>query len=363
MYTLPRYNISVAPKQLSLLNRNVWMEDAVPAYVDLGKGAQKIRLKYRGAHTRLYDKKSFYLKMNDKEWHLNADAVDPSHIRSKLSFDWFAALSVLSPKATHVTVTLNGVELGVYTLLESVDRHFLHRRRLPVGDLFYAVDNRANFSLTVSEGRNRLKKCLTDGYELKEQHGAGAKRHLEQFLWKLNTVPEDRLASWLLKTVEVHHYLRWLAGIVLTSNADGFIHNYALYRHPKTGKWWIIPWDYDGTWGRDCYGRTMPASEVPLFGYNRLTERILAIPAFRRHYLQLVAMLLRRYFTPRRLIHQGESLMAQVRPTVYRMALGRSDVVQKFEFEKQVLQDYVIQRRYFLQKSLEKQNRFHLGKF
>lgn len=354
MYTLPRYDISVAPKQLAVLNRNVWAEETVPAYIHWGKEPQKTWLKYRGAHTRVYDKKSFYLRMNGREWHLNADAVDPSHIRSKLSFDWFRALSVLSPKATHVTVALNGDELGIYTLLESVDRHFLNRRRLPAGDLFYAVDNRANFGLTVSDGQRKLKKKLTDGYELKEGHSGCARRHLAQFIWNLNTVPEERLASWLRKTVEVRHYLRWLAGIVLTSNADGFIHNYALYRHPKTGRWWIIPWDYDGTWGRDCYGRKMSAAEVSLFGYNRLTERILAVPAFRHYYLQLMDVLLKRYFTLRNMTNRALSLMAHVRPAVYMTAAGRTDVIQKFEQEKEVLQSYVVQRRQFLQKAVSK---------
>lgn len=347
MRTLPRYEISVSPKCLYLLNRDVWAEETVPAYVNTGNGRQQIQLKYRGAHTRLYDKKSFYMKSRGREWHLNADVVDPSRIRSKWSFDWFAALSVLSPRAIHVTVALNNEELGVYTLLESVDRHFLQRRHLASGDIFYAVDNRANFSLTVGHKRRVLKNKLADGYELKEG-SANAKQHLEQFVWRLNTVSEDHLPAWLLKTVDVYHYLRWLAGVVLTSNADGFVHNYALYRNPKTGKWWIIPWDYDGTWGRDCYGSKMSASEVPLFGYNRLTERILSVPAFRRYYIRLMSVLLKRYFVRERLMREALSLMAGVRTAVYDTA-RRYDVIEKFEAERMVLEAYVIQRRRYLQ--------------
>lgn len=344
MVILPRYNIFISPQQYALLNRDVWAEETVRALVDFGQGRREIRLKYRGAHTRVYNKKSFYMQMDGRVWHLDADVVDPSRIRSKWSFDTFTALHVLAPRATHVTLTLNGEDLGIYTMLESVDRLFLWRRRLPPGDLFYAVDNRANFGLTFGEKRKGLKKSLTDGYELKEKVSSQAKHRLAQFIWQLNTMPEAQLTGWLQKTVEVRHYLRWLAGIVLTSNADGFIHNYALYRHPKTGKWWIIPWDYDGTWGRDCYGQQMPASEVPLFGYNRLTERILEVPAFRRYYIEFMTALLRHYFVPNRLMRRAHILMSAVREGMSRFAV---------EKEMEVFKTYIIRRRRFLMREIK----------
>lgn len=358
MSFLPRYEIVVSPSDLNRLKRNVWAEKLVPARLDTGTGQQAVGLKYRGAHTRLLDKKSFYIKWHDQEWHLNADAVDPSHIRSKWSFDWFSALCVLAPRSSHVSLTINGKEQGVYTLLESVDKHFLARRRLPRGDLYYAVDSRAHFGLSSSyANRKSPKKNLSEGYELKERVSQTAKHQLQRFIWLLNTLPDDRLATWLQQTVEVHHYLRWLAGAVLTGNADGFMHNYALYRHPHSLKWWIIPWDYDGTWGRDCYGRIMSASEIPLFGYNRLTERILSVPHFRRYYIKLMTHLLNHYFQKRRLIDEAASLMAKVRQTLYATACRRSDI-ERFEAEQAIFEWYVTKRRDFLQQELKRwQNR------
>lgn len=355
MHTLPHYDIFVSPHHLAILNQNVWREETVPAYIDYGKGPRPIQLKYRGAHSRFYDKKSFYIKMNEREWHLNADAVDPSHIRSKWSFDLFAALSVLSPKAAHVTVSLNGQLLGIYTLLESVDRKFLARRRLPGGDVYYAVDNRANFSIALSGSGKKLKHALTEGYELKERISPLPWRSLAHFVWELNTLPDLRLASWLKTYVDIPYYLRWLAGIVLTGNLDGFIHNYALYRDLRRGKWRIIPWDYDGTWGRDCYGKRADASQVPLFGYNRLTERVLSVPPFRRHYLKLMAALLDGYFTPKHMMQHALSLMSRVRPAVSNAAGGRREIVQRFDAEADVFRSYIIQRRQFLKRELSKQ--------
>lgn len=350
MCTLPRYDIFVSPQLYARLNRDVWADESVAALVDFGQGRRPIQLKYRGAHTRQYDKKSFDMQLDGRVWHLNADVVDPSKIRSKWSFDTFTALHVLAPRATHIWLRLNGEDLGIYTMLEAVDRLFLCRRRLPAGDLFYAVDNRANFGLTFGKTRKRLKRRLTDGYEIKEKVSPQAERRLAQWIWQLNTTPEAALIKWLQKTVEVRYYLRWLAGIVLTSNADGFIHNYALYRHPQTGKWWIIPWDYDGTWGRDCYGRPMPASEVPLFGYNRLTERILEVPAFRRYYIELMTVLLKHYFVPNRLLRQAYQLMSAVSE-----GMSRSDAT--LPLEKEIFRTYISRRRRFLMREIERARR------
>ena len=135
------------------------------------------------------------------------------------------------------------------------------------------------------------------------------------------------------------------------------MHNYALYRHPRSNKWWIIPWDYDGTWGRDCYGRLMSASEIPLFGYNRLTERILSVAHFRRYYVKLMTHVLNHYFIKNCLMDEAASLMAKVRKTVYTTAPWRSSI-ERFEAEQVVFERYVTARRNFLQRELEKWKNF-----
>ncbi|WP_054950034.1 CotH kinase family protein [Numidum massiliense] len=352
MHALPRYALFVAPQHLMALNENIWAEKTVPAYLKTGVATEAIRLKYRGAHTRSYTKKSFYIRGERRESHLNADFVDPSAIRSKLSFDSFLKMNVLSPRATHVTVSLNGAALGVYTLLESVDQSFLKRRRLPRGDIFYAIDNRANFSLRYGDDKPVLKKKMTDGYELKVRHSREAWQRLARFIWQLNTVDEGSLKAFLVQNVAVKHYLRWLAGVVLTSNVDGFIHNYALYFHPVKKKWWIIPWDYDGTWGRDCYGEPLSSHYVPLCGYNRLTERVLSVPEFKAYYVQFMTDILTRTLAPHVLMPKIDQLMARVRPEIARYEGEPYDIDHLLDKERQLLAAYVWKRRRFLLREL-----------
>lgn len=105
----------------------------------------------------------------------------------------------------------------------------------------------------MSDLERETKKSLEHGYEKK----TGTEEddfYLQDMIFKINTVPKAQFKSEVTKHVNIDKYLRWLAGIVFTSNYDGFVHNYALYRSGETGLFEVIPWDYDATWGRDIHG-------------------------------------------------------------------------------------------------------------
>ena len=82
-------------------------------------------------------------------------------------------------------------------------------------------------------------------------------QRLVRFVPNINRLPGQPLRTYMAKRLDISVYLKWLAGAVLTGNYDGFDQNYALYEHTSTGKYRIIPWDYEGTWGRNCYGKAL----------------------------------------------------------------------------------------------------------
>ena len=89
-------------------------------------------------------------------------------------------------------------------------------------------------------------------------------------------------------------YLKWLAGAVLTGNYDGFDQNYALYEHTASGKYRIIPWDYEGTWGETAMAGF---DQVEVKGYNMLTRKVLAYKSCRIAYRLILSNLLASRFT------------------------------------------------------------------
>ena len=353
---VPEYKLFINPNDLKELKRDIWNDDPVPGQLTIEGKRLEIDLSYRGSHIRDLEKKSYQIAFYKPKAfrganiiHLNAEYMDPSLIRNKLSFDFFSDIGVLSPKSRHVFFTQNGKSEGVYLEIESVDENFLRRRNLPKGSIFYALDGDANFSL-MSELDKETKKSLRLGYEKK----CGDRQedyYLEEMIFNINTLANSEFERGIQKYVNVDKYLRWIAGVIFTSNYDGFVHNYALYRNGETCLFEIIPWDYDATWGRDVNGKPMEADYVPIDGFNTLTSRILGVDSFRKKYVKLLKEIMSQQFTLDYMVPRVEQLLELIRPYVLRDPYKNKEIEQ-FDKEMDVIKEYIIGRRNYLKRMI-----------
>lgn len=358
MKDIPLYKLYIDPLEFKELQRDVWIDDPVPAILIIGKNQLDIDITYRGSHIREFEKKSYNIQFHNppqyqraKEIHLNAEYNDPSLIRNKLSLDFFSEIGCLSPDSKHVFLGLNGKAHGVYLELESVDEHFLAKRKLPSGSIYYAINGNANFSL--KSGLNKgTKKSLVSGYQ-KKFANRNDDRYLEEMILKINTTSKAEFGREVEKVVDVEKYLRWLAGVVLTQNYDGFVHNYALYRNGDTGRFEMIPWDYDATWGRDVHGRTLRSDYVPIEGFNTLTARILDVDEIRNRYQRLLKQLLNTHFTIEHMTPKVDSLVQKLHPYMGKDPYTKH-AMKQFEREPKVICDYIEKRRKFVTEQLYK---------
>lgn len=352
---MKKYHLFINPKDLKELNSNDWSDERVKALLMFDGSKYKANLSFRGYHIRELQKKSYDLLFSPSPFlnqtrmvHLNAEYNDPSLIRNKLSMDFFQSIGVLSPSAEHVLLYINGVFKGVYLQLESMNERSLARRNLPVGPIFYATNNDANFSLLTAEGNP--KSSLLDGYTKKYGNEA-AEEYLRDLLIKINTLPNDKFFAEIQKVLHVKQYLRWLAGVVCTQNLDGFEQNYALYRNSETGLFEISPWDFDATWGRDIHGEPLEYDYVPIIGENTLTARILHFPEFRQDYKEILTNLLDHEFTVSRQLPKIHSLLELISPYLKKDPYYiKKDV--HFDEEINIFKDFIQKRRSYLQANL-----------
>ncbi|UOY92764.1 CotH kinase family protein [Ectobacillus sp. JY-23] len=353
---LPSYDLFIHPMYLVELRKDVWSDEPVPAKLTYQKRKYDIDVVYRGSHIRKFEKKSYHVMFHKPKFfqgaheiHLNSEFKDPSLMRNKLSLDFFHDLGVLSPNSRHVLVTINGRFQGVYLQLESVDQDFLRNRNLPSGSISYAVDDDANFSL-ISELDEDVKTTLSAGYELK-YGDEYSEEHLCDLVYNINTISRAEYEKEIVKYIDVEKYLRWLTAIVCTSNFDGFVHNYALYRNDETGLYEIIPWDYDATWGRDVHGRLLEHDYIRIQGYNTLSARLLDVPSFRKRYGEIMKETLAHQFTVSYMKPKIEALHVLLRPHVLRDPYV-SDIAV-FDGEPQIMYEFIEKRSSFLQQHLK----------
>ncbi|KOO50653.1 spore coat protein [Priestia koreensis] len=342
----------INPRDIRLLKQNVWSDDLVPGQLKWRNKKVEVDAVYRGAHIRKLTKKSYYIAyykpkrlFGEQEWHLNAEYEDPSLMRNKLSLDFFSSIGVLSPRSEHVDLTLNARKQGVYLRLESVNEDFLLARNLPHGSIFYAVDADANFSL-MSELDDDVKKSLDLGYETKVEVEGDMER-LQEFIYKTNTLKRDEFENEVENYLDVDQYLRWLTGIVCTQNYDGFVQNYALYCHGESKRFYMIPWDYDATWGRDLTGKEMDPDYVRVEGFNTLTARLLDVERFRKQYAAILTEVLHHQFTVPYMEEKVRSLYTKIKPSVMNDPFLKERLDQ-FHKEPDFILDFIEKRRQVL---------------
>ncbi|WP_010278364.1 CotH kinase family protein [Paenibacillus senegalensis] len=346
--SLPVRHIAIGDQQWEQLHKDVWSRKFVEAYLLHDRYRERIKLRFRGGHTREYPKKSFELLIHGKTFHLNAEYDDPSMIRNSLSFNFFRRIGVASPQTRFCQLYVNGENHGIYLEIEAVDRAFFERRHLKALSLHYAVNDDANFSLFDAQMKSR-KHSLLQGYET-ILGGETGNRHLVSFITRLNSLPQGKMEAYLAKHVDVNAYLKWLAGAVLTGNYDGFDHNYALYLTPAK-KYRILPWDYEGTWGRNCYGKPCGSDLVRIRGYNHLTRKVLDVPRYRKRYRRLLMTLLKNEFTRARLMPLARKMHAQIAPYVMRDS-KRKWSYPTFQSEISFIRNYIDERRDLIRQSL-----------
>ena len=248
----------------------------------------KIDLDHYGEERRFHGQKSL---------NLNAGAMDPTKMREALSFAVFRAAGVPAPRTAYarVTLTVPGMYdrelLGLYTLIEQVDKAFL-KDRFGDGSGLLMKPERLRGVDFLGDDWGRYKAQYQPKREASE---AEAKRVIE-FARLVNRAGDEQFRKDIGAYLDVDEFLRFVAANALLANLDSLLvvgHNYYLYLHPRTNQFVFIPWDMDLSFA----GFPMAAAAEqqmdlslthPHAGANKLIDRLLAVPEVRAKYLALV---------------------------------------------------------------------------
>ncbi len=317
-----------------------------------------------------------------KKVHFNNGWSDPTLIRDVISYEIFAKMGVPAPRASIVDLYVNDHHLGVYTMAEAVDASFLSRyftdttgnlykpevssARLdwteknayqtfsmfgmfptqpveenpalqlnigggPLIDILKALgdeDTAANFqsgneTQGVAQSSIVIPRNFIEGVGLKTNQENPDYTGLFKLLDVLNNAPDDTFPQEIEKVLDVDEALRFLAvsaGIVHLDNYIGIGHNTYLYE--VNGKFTIIPWDLNMTFGTFNGGIRKDGIinyyiDEPTAGpMNRfpLVDRLLSYPPYLERYHGYLQELLDGPFSLDVVLPRIDQLVAMVRP-------------------------------------------------
>ena len=265
--------------------------------------------------------------------HLQSGALDPTKAREVMAYALFREAGVPAPRTAlaDVTLTVPGrydkAYLGLYTLVEPIDRTFLNDR--------FHTDK----GLLLKPQGLRGLDFLGDDWEKykgpyqpqSEPTPAEAKRLIE-FTRLVQRDGDERFKKEIASYLDVDKFLRFMAVQALIANADGFFtlgYNYYLYLDPTSNRFVFIPGDQELAFANFLMMGTadqlMDMSLAhPYSGENRLADRLLAIKDVRDAYRKILAELSSTVFRKDRLLADLAAIEALASASLKREAAART---------------------------------------
>jgi hypothetical protein len=337
---------------------------------------------------------------------------DASQMREALAWGMFGFAGVTAPRHTYARLGVNGRYLGLFSVIEQVDKEFLAGHfpgkvrgnlikvscgEIGGGTLEHRVgpdgdDGGAQYATPGSDDPTYRVKSWSRG------DGAESLDDLAHLVRAVNGVGlpggderfgSDAFAGQVRGVLAVEEFLRWAGVNVLVGAWDNYFAtpaNYYLYNAGRPGPgdpvddpfFTFVPWDYDNTFGIDYVGTAW--HETDLLDWPANTERywrrngnggrsriplvqnLLRNTGFRRYYLDHIEHLLDTCFCPRAVDRAiGTDGDAGLWDRVARSAFLESDTAHGWPFTGRQFTNDEVYRGGYRQEELRHDTAFVLG--
>ncbi|MBI3860290.1 MAG: CotH kinase family protein [Planctomycetia bacterium] len=248
----------------------------------------------------------------------NCSVSDGTRSREAMSFAFFRDAGVPAPRTSFAELTLtvpgkyDNELVGVYTLVEQVNRGFLKRHFKDGNGMLLKPEGLQSGPIHLGTDW----KAYEDRYRPENSPTDDEKNRLMDFTKLINAGTDEAFAGEIGSYLDIEAFLKFIAANTLLSNLDsylGFGHNYYLYLVPATKKFVFIPWDLDlslATW--PAVGTPEQLVELsinhPHAGPNKLIDRLFAIDAHKERYLAIIRELISTSFTSEKLLESLEAI-------------------------------------------------------
>jgi len=222
------------------------------------------------------------------EFAMQSDYADRSYGRSLLSWKAYEMVGIPTAQTFKIRVERNGEFYGLYSYLDVFDGNWRQRHHLrEAGSLYKA-----------RESAFARRWSLLRRWELKEG-SRGYAPLVEMLEVILSGTPAEREA-YVRANFDVEQMIDYAAVTALARHADSSSKNFYAFKSDATGKWRILPWDLDHTWGGACcrVASAFVSPSEPGDRVNRMLEALLDIDELETQYFARVAELRDRILSP-----------------------------------------------------------------
>ena len=285
---VPTFHITIEKGPLAALNKDnrayvrATVTEGTNVFKDVG-----LHLKGMGSFRPLNEKPSFAVKFDKytpnqeyrglSKFMLNNSSQDGTYLAEYVATSLFRDGGVPAARVTHARVTLNGRDLGLYVLLEAMNKHFLERWfKSAKGNLYevYLTDIDHEMELDGSDGADRTqtdRKALVAATQMQD--------------------PAQRWSR-LQAVLDVDRFISFTALEMLASHTDGYAmnrNNYRIYRDVGTERFTFIAHGMDWGLANPGVGLVPPMNSL-------VVKAVLQTPEGRRQYRERLGELFTNVF-------------------------------------------------------------------
>lgn len=216
---------------------------------------------------------------------LKSGWIDRSFIREALAMKIVRDSGGLAPRMAFTELWVNGQLLGLYQLVERIDKPWLERQGFEkdLVHLFKAENHAANWA----DKANPL-----DGYDIQVGEETTDVSDLGALLDVCSHTPTNdaAFAESVEPIVALEDVVIWQRCHTFMGNRDTFTKNYYLY-HDLTAaagtpeaRFRVVTWDADSVFGLEWEGTDLPGDQTDWHGSDRFSPRLFQVPVWRaRH--------------------------------------------------------------------------------
>ncbi len=344
--SIPVMELQIQPDDYSNLLSNKTTNLEVPCKV-FYKGTLYIGLiRPSGSGSRYHDKWGYKISLNNdsriegyNEFNLSSQTFDPTGVHTTIAIQLYKDAGLYIHNSSHIFLKINGQDIGLYPIIERVDRQFFEKRNLSVYEL-YKLSFEAMFTF-----RELNNPIYNFDKEIPDDENFSS---LYEFIHSLDTTAADRINERIGKHLDIENYLKYHALTSLLRNYDAFTNNFFLLKENHDSPFKIIPWDFD-----KCFS---PPFDSDLVGENEIIESLFRNDSIFNSYKNILNGLLNNVFTENNIFPIIDSTAAKIKDA-YNLDpyLGKG----RFNFDREIndLKQYISARINFAKNNIDNLSR------
>jgi hypothetical protein len=305
---------------------------SMDGYPDDGK-VSNATFRQRGNSARFANLKSYRIKLDSKDqlWRgerklqLNKHFWDLSRITNKLSFDLMQDIPHLpSLRTDFVKMSLDGVNYGLFTHVESVGKEYLKRRGWNKDSSIYKV---GDFDFVMSDAY----KLTAEGKPL-DPHWFNLNLEIErgkdhrkvvEMIKVINDQRNNFTSNVMEKYFNKNNFLTWTSINFLFGNQDVMSvdsSNYYLINRKGEETFYFLPWDYDEAWVDSIWDvknnihQSRAWSGISAFWSSLLHQRYLRQPGAIAELKKAAAHIKDKYLSPEKIASKLDVYLPIIKP-------------------------------------------------